>query len=229
LNSLKNELTQSREKLRIHISEAKKLSLELKKIASATTSRSIDDIKEEIERLEWMLITTPNLDLEEEKKIIEKISQLERKLKEISTYQRNSFELYTKYEELNAEIDKLKKEMKEKSNLANQIRDRITQLKNVRNKLKKDIEDVINSIKALKQRRDELKSKLNEVFQAINAKSKEYRDILKELNRLKAEREQIKAKTLLNRKKDEVKSRLERGERVTLYDLYVLYGEESKS
>lgn len=228
LNTLRTELSQVRERFRLHVSEAKRLSAELRKVSSIATRESIDSIKEEIERLEWILITTPNLDLEEEKKIVEKISQLEKKLKEISTYQRTSFDLHVKYEELSNEIDKLKNELKEKTNSINLVKEKIAQLKEARDKLKKDVENVVNSIKELKKRRDELKNSLKEVITAISTKSKEYKEVLKELNKIKEEREKAGSKAYISRRREEIKGKLERGERVTLYDLYLLYSEEGK-
>ncbi|MEM3980749.1 MAG: hypothetical protein QXF79_05795, partial [Ignisphaera sp.] len=127
LNTLKNDLTQLRGKLREHISQAKKLSSDLKRISSLATRESIDSMREEIEKLEWTLITTPNLTSEEEKRIVEKIAQLEKKMKEIAIYQRDVLDLHTKYEELSLEIDNLKKEIKERGEALNQVREKITQ------------------------------------------------------------------------------------------------------
>ncbi|MEM1646382.1 MAG: hypothetical protein QXL96_11105 [Ignisphaera sp.] len=229
LNTLKNDLTQLRGKLREHISQAKKLSSDLKRISSLATRESIDSMREEIEKLEWTLITTPNLTSEEEKRIVEKIAQLEKKMKEIAIYQRDVLDLHTKYEELSLEIDNLKKEIKERGEALNQVREKITQLKNVREKLRKDIIETINSIAELKKKRDELKSKLKEVINAINEKSKEYKEILKELNSVRERKEHSKTSLILKRKKEEVKSKFERGERITLYELYLMYGEEEKT
>ncbi|MEM0490129.1 MAG: hypothetical protein QXH73_02810, partial [Ignisphaera sp.] len=192
---------------------------------STIYSISIDEIREEIEKLEWILITTPNLDLEEEKKIVDKISQLEKKLRNIAMYQRNMADVYSRYEELSDILDNIRKELKTKSEEASRIRERIAQLKELRDKLKQDIAVLVNDIAELKKKREELRNKITDIKKAINSKSEEYRNLIKELNRLKELREQSRRDIIISRKREEIKNKIERGERVTLYELYIAFSE----
>uniref|UniRef100_A0A7C2VLN7 Uncharacterized protein n=1 Tax=Ignisphaera aggregans TaxID=334771 RepID=A0A7C2VLN7_9CREN len=229
LQTLKKEIASIREKLRNLTEQRRKLLSEIKKRTAIRNEESIDSIKEEIERLEWKLITTPNLDLDEEKKIVERIAALEKKLKELTLIQKDSYESYHKYEELSSEIDRLRNELKSKIDTANRIRESIAQLKELRNNMKKDIETIVKTLSELKKQREELKSRLQAVVSSITSKSEEYRNIMKELNRLKELQESRKLNAFVNRKKEDVKKKLERGERVSFNELYLMFMNEEGS
>lgn len=228
LNEVKKTLGELREKLSANIHQAKQLSAKLKKISTMSSKESIDNIREEIERLEWILITTPNLTIDEEKGIIDRISQLEKKLREISLHQKDSIELYSQYRELVDNINNLKKELKDKVNMLNNIREKIKQLKEVRDHLKNEIANIANTIIELKRRRENLKNRLTEIISAIESKNKEYKETIKELNRLRERKERDKLNAIVSRRKEEIRSRIERGERVSFYELYLAFSSDEK-
>lgn len=225
LNNTKKEIADLREKLRLNINQIKEISTLLKKCGTQLGMESIDNIKEEIERLEWILITTPNLDIEEEKKIIERISQLEKRLKEISLSQRGSLELHIKYKELSSDIDNIKNILRERTNFIGHLRERIEKLRNERDRIKREVSDVINSIIELKKRRDELLNRIAEVSNAINSKYVEYRNVIKELKRLKELKERNMLSEQLKHRRKEIMDKIERGERITIDELYIAFSD----
>jgi uncharacterized coiled-coil DUF342 family protein len=107
VKELKKQRESARTELHARIEELKKLDLEIKAIMKKKPSKSLETLQEEIKNIEWK-IQTSSLDLKEEKRLIDRVKQLEIQLnvqKKIDQLNQKILELRTEIKtfEINAE------------------------------------------------------------------------------------------------------------------------------
>ncbi|MDK6027856.1 hypothetical protein QPL79_00545 [Ignisphaera sp. 4213-co] len=227
--SLKNDIQTLRSRLGEMFKELKQISTEFRELSRGRESLiAIDELRAKIEQLEWTLITTPNIEPEREKEIVSEISRLEQKLKTLLSLHMRYGDISSRYEKTKNAISELRSEIEKKRSV---LRDAINQLNNLkaqRDKLKNEISNIIDDIKTLKNQRDEIKNRLATINNEIQEKRRRYYELLRELKRIRDEYEKSVQQRMLQEKKAKVLDKISRGERVTLYDLYVLYGQEKQ-
>ncbi len=193
-----------------------------------STSMDVDSIRRRIEELEWRIITTPNLDVETERKIINEISMLERTLQSLLKAQRTSLEVL----DLRTELDNLRSDYSKLLDNIKRMKDELNNYRNIKHSLKEELSILVDELNRLKAHRDKVKEQLSKVLMQINELRVKMRDLLKALKNYQLEEEKRKQMEYLSLKRKVVEEKIKKGERLTLEDLIVLYygqGEESES
>ena len=100
VKTLKQQRDEARTKIRTIIEEIKMHTQKITELTKKTPKRSYQDLQEEFENVEWKIQTT-SLDLQEEKRLVDHVKQLETQLN-----------FYKKIERQNMKIIELRKELK---------------------------------------------------------------------------------------------------------------------
>ncbi len=229
LNTLRNELENLRTKrneLRELLQKLRTRSRELYQALRAgyRIPGNPDELRRRIEELEWRLITTPNLSLEEEKRIVQEIAFLEHRLAQYIRSQRTLSEYSREYENIVAEANSVRDEIVKLSKRMNELREQIGELKRRREELRKQLEAIINDLQELKKKREELRNALQDISSKIAELRRRYHEILTQLRKLSEESEAEKARQILEAKRKRAFEKMQRGERLTLEELYLLLG-----
>jgi uncharacterized coiled-coil DUF342 family protein len=228
ITKAKNNMKALKEKFTNALNNFRQASSELRAITrSSSYNMAIDELRQRIEGLEWSLITTPNISIEKEKQIVNEISKLEQKLKTLISQQLRYSKVVEDYEKSRRELNELREHINKEKEHLNELLKQLTSLKESRGKIKSEIVALIDNIKQLKNERNELKTQLTSINNTIREKRFQYQEIVKELRRLREESKRKEQYKVLKEKKEHVMERINKGERVTIYDLYIAYGSEA--
>ncbi len=229
LNTLRNELENLRTKRNELRDLLQKLRVRSRELYQALRTGyripgNPDELRRRVEELEWRLITTPNLSLEEEKQIVQEIAFLEHRLAQYIRSQRALSEYSREYENVVAEANSVRNEIIKLSKHMNELRKQIGELKRRREELRKQLEVIINDLQELKKKRRELKNSLQDINSKMAKLRQQYREILAQLRKLSEESEVEKSRKILEVKRKRALEKMRRGERLTLEELYLLLG-----
>jgi uncharacterized coiled-coil DUF342 family protein len=226
----KNDVTDLRGRFITTLKSFKQVSQELKKLSrNCCPDAAIDELKQKIEELEWKLITTPSISIEEERQIVNAISRLEQKLKTLISQQLKYSNIAENYEKSQKELNALRELIDRKREHLNALLKELMKLKEDRDKIKNEIATLRDFIGNLKNKLNEIKTQLTSINNTIKEKKTQYQEILRELRRLKEENERKEQQKILKERKEHVINKMNRGERVTIYDLYLVYGMEDNA
>ncbi|WP_252896535.1 hypothetical protein [Metallosphaera hakonensis] len=195
---------------------------ELRNLMKKTQGMNPDLLEKRIKSLEWR-IQTSSLTLEEEKKLIQRIADMEKRLSEA----KKMLKIKEKGNEERAEF------------LARRI-----ELATIRQKISGLISEITEkrkTLKALREERNKLVKELDELSSQIQNKSKEIDDIQKQIDAKKKELDELtKAKKameqgfsisranvaeVIEKKKKIAEEKLKKGERLSFDEIYALYGD----
>ncbi|ABP95886.1 MULTISPECIES: coiled-coil protein [Metallosphaera] len=221
INELK-ELKQKKEQLFEVIKEMRKEFEELRNLMKKTQGLNPDILEKRIRSLEWR-IQTSSLTLEEEKKLIQRIADMERRLNEA----KKILKVKEKGNEERAEF------------LAKRI-----ELATIRQKISSLISEISEkrkTLKSLRDERDKLTKELDELSSQIEAKSKEIDELGKQIEAKSKELDElIKARKameqgvttsraniaeIMEKRKKVAEEKLKKGERLSFDEIYALYGD----
>ncbi|MCY0851069.1 coiled-coil protein, partial [Sulfuracidifex metallicus] len=216
INELK-ELKQKKEQLFEVIKEMRKEFEELRNLMKKTQGLNPDILEKRIKSLEWR-IQTSSLTLEEEKKLIQRIADMERRLNEA----KKILKVKEKGNEERAEF------------LAKRI-----ELATIRQKISSLISEISEkrkTLKSLRDERDKLTKELDELSSQIEAKSKEIDDLGKQIEAKSKELDElIKARKaleqgvttsraniaeIMEKRKKVAEEKLKKGERLSFDEIY---------
>lgn len=219
INELK-ELKQKKDALFDVIKEMRREFEELKNLMKKTQGLNPDLLEKRIKSLEWR-IQTSSLTLDEEKRLIQKIAELEKKFTEA----KKILKIKEKGNEEKAEF------------LAKRI-----ELATIRQKISATVGEISEKkklIASLKEEREKIKKELDELKQRIEQKNKEIEDLNSQIEQKNRELEkQVETQKkmergvyggtndaeVLERKRKVAEEKLKKGERLTFEDFYALYG-----
>jgi uncharacterized coiled-coil DUF342 family protein len=103
-------------------------------------------------------------------------------------------------------------------------------MKEERNKIRQAITELIKDIIEIKKKRDDIKERLKSIINSINEKRQRYIEILSEIKRIQIESKKSVEEKIIKEKKRNALEKLNKGERVSLYDLYIaLEGDTTSS
>lgn len=219
LNELK-ELKQKKDALFEVIKEMRREFEELKNLMKKTQGLNPDVLEKRIKSLEWR-IQTSSLTLDEEKRLIQKIAELEKKFTEA----KKILKIKEKGNEEKAEF------LAKRIELAT-IRQRISSIVT-------EISEKRKLIASLKEERERLKKELDELKNKIEEKSKEIRELDSQIEQKNKELDkQVEVQKrmekgvyggnndaeVLERKRKIAEEKLKKGERLSFEDFYALYG-----
>jgi len=221
IDKVRNVRAEERE-LSSKIAELKKLRREAKKKLRSLSSlikgrKSEEQLKEELERLEWIYQTTP-MSLEEEKEYVRRIDKIELIL-----------QIMKKCKEIRNEIDSATKTIDELSLRLSRLREERAELIERLNEIKSEISKKFEEMKSLREEISELISQRNSLKEEADQHHQNYVNILLKIGEVKEEIQRLEllirafriAKNLKERKKKlkakaaEVYERYKRGEKIS--------------
>jgi len=212
---MKNELAEKIEKIKL-------VREELRKWIDKTPANSPEKLGREIENLEWKIQTTP-LDLQEEKKLVERIKKLE-----------NQLEVHVKIEQLKQKNLGLMAEIKALKTRMKLCRDKILEKVEQSRFYHQKFLEKSNEAREIKKEVDLSHQSFVNVKTELNGIRMEIAKILNEIKRLK---EEITMDDEINRRKNEelllknleaqALKKLERGEKLTWEEFKIIMERKS--
>ncbi|AEB94604.1 MAG: hypothetical protein QXR57_04880 [Metallosphaera sp.] len=221
LNELK-ELKQKKEQIFEVIKEMRKEFEELRNAMKKTQGMNPDLLEKRIKSLEWR-IQTSTLTLDEEKKLIQRIADMEKRLneaKKILKIKEKGNEERAEFLARRIELATIRQKI---SNLISEITERrktLKALKDERNKLAKELDELNSQI-------NEKSKEIDELQKQIEAKNKELDELIKKRKSMEQGFTSSRANSieLMEKKKKVAQEKLEKGERLTFEEIYALYGD----
>lgn len=123
-----------------------------------------------------------------------------------------------------ARIGSVREELSKISSDIDAILKEIASLQKKRVELKNQLETLVNNLQDLKKHRDELKQTLREINTRIAELKQQYNRIMTQLRRMSESMELQKLTHIIKTKQKRALEKMERGERLTMEDLYFIFG-----
>jgi len=217
VKELKGQRIQLKTEVAQKIKELKNLQSEIEALTAKKPSRSFNALQKEVEAIEWKIQTTP-LSLQEEKKLVERVKQLE---DQISVYRRME-QLSQKKLELTAVLKALEARAK-------LLRERIIKEAEKSQKIHEEMLKKAEEARKLKNEADSVHKRFLQAKEKAKPFLEEIKKILEEIRKLK---EEVKAEEEEERRKSEenllekiarqAMDKLKRGEKLSWEEFKIL-------
>jgi len=217
VKTLKQQRDEARIKIRTIIEEIKMRTQKITELMKKTPKRSQRELQEELKNVEWKIQTT-SLDLQEEKKLVENVKQVETQLN-----------VYRKIELQNMKITERRKELKALEKEGDAAHEELTVTAQKSQEIHTNMLAKINESRNIKGEADSLHGaylKAKEQAKPLNEEMKkliERRKILQEEIRKEDERKKKTAEQDLKEKLgSQAKDKLQRGEKLSWNEFQLL-------
>ncbi len=222
VRELKNLREQAKAERREKHSEILKIREKLRGLAEKKPTRSMHDVRSEIERLEWKIQTT-SLPVHDEKMLIDEVRVLETQL---STHRQ--------IRELEEALLELRAEEKALETRANLHHERLSELANQSQGFHEKMTETLSEIQVLRAEADDSHQKYCEIKRQAQALHQDLKELLRQLKSLKQKLRQAEEEKQLKRqqelRKESVKKALEklkRGDKLS-WEEFKLLTEQKK-
>ena len=224
VKDLKQQRDDARGRSQEIVTEMRELSQKIIELNRGKPSRAYQTLQEEFENIEWKIQTT-SLTLQEEKKLVEQVKQLETEIK-----------VYKKLDQLEQKIVELKAELKTLETKANVCHEKLTGTAQKSQEVHAKMLTKIAESNKIKNDADsshafylQTKTKAKPIREEIMELSNQMKRIEKEI-REKNEREKKKAEQTLREKLEtHAKEKLKRGEKLTWAEFQLLAERETEA
>jgi len=217
VRTLKQQRDDTRTKIRTNIEEIRAHSQKIKDLQKKTPRASHQELKKELEDIEWKIQTT-SLDLQEEKRLVQNVKQLETQLN-----------VYKKIEQQTKKIDALRKELKTLETNADASHQNLTARAQKSQEIHANMLAKINESKNIKREADgihnayvqakEQAKPLHEEIKRLTEHRKKLQDAIQEEdeNRRKTAEQALKEKL-----ESQARNKLQRGEKLSWNEFQLL-------
>ncbi len=217
VKNLKQQRDEARAKIRTIIEEIKTHSQKITELKKKTPKESHRELQKELKDIEWKIQTT-SLDLQEEKRLIENVKQLETQLN-----------IYKKIEQQNKKIAELRKELKTLETNADAFHQDLTTTAQKSQEIHANMLAKINESKNIKDEADNLHSAyiqakeqakpLNEEMKRLTEHKKKLQDAIREEDE---KRKKTAEQALKERLGSQARDKLQRGEKLSWDEFQLL-------
>ncbi len=207
LKTLREEANKKRREKRAQIL---KLREEIRTLTEKKLSRRMDNIKMEIEKLEWKIQTKP-LTLKEEKVLIDQIRPLE-----------NQLLVYKKLQKSKDDLDELRTEEEEFESKAKTYHKEILELAEQSQELHKEMLEALNEAATLQSEADEAHQRFWEAKQKARSLHQRIEPLREELHQMIEENKARHELELRKGLEERALEKLKRGEKLTWEEFKVL-------
>jgi uncharacterized coiled-coil DUF342 family protein len=217
VKELKQQRSQIKNEIAQKIEELKGLRNELELLMKKKPTRSSKTLEKEIDSLEWKIQTTP-LSLQEEKKLVERIMQLQGQInihKKFEQFKQKRIELKAEVKALQARVELCHKNILEHAKKSQEIHQELLKKVEEARKIKNDADNVHE---LYLKTRDNVKS-LKVEMAKISDEMKRFREEIS--TEEEKERKEVEEKLLENIEK-QAREKLKRGEKLTWEEFKVL-------
>ena len=224
VKTLKQQRDEARTKRRTIIEEIKTHSQKSAEIQKKTPKKSRRELQKELENIEWKIQTT-SLDLQEEKKLIENVQQLETRLN-----------VYKKIEQQNKKITELRKELRTLETEGDAFHQELTATAQKSQEIHAKILNKTTDAEKIKREADSLHDvylQAKEQAKPLNEEIKKLMDQRKKLQDALREEDERKKKTAEQALKEKLGSqardKLQRGEKLSWNEFQLLAKDDSQT
>jgi uncharacterized coiled-coil DUF342 family protein len=223
VKTLKQQRDEARAKIRANIEEVKSHNQKIKELKKKTPKGSRRKLQKEFEDIEWKIQTTP-LDMQEEKRLIERVKQLETQLniyRKIDQRIKKIAELREELETLETKADTAHQELTKTAARSQEIHakmiDKISESKNIKSEADSLHGAYIRTKEQVKPLREEIK------------KLTEQRKKLQDAVRQEDEKRKKNAEQALKEKLEiQARDKLQRGEKLSWDEFKLLVDDDSQ-
>lgn len=221
VKTLKQQRDEARTKFRANIEKVKTYSQKITELKKKTPKVSHRELRKEFERIEWKIQTTP-LDMQEEKRLVENVKQLEMQLKiykKIDQCVKKIAELRKELETLEASADKAHQELTETVKKSQEIHAKMIAKINESKTIKTEA-DSLHTVYV--QSREQMKPLYDDI-RRLTEQRKKLQDAVREEN----EKQKKNAEKVLREKlESQARKKLQRGEKLS-WDEFKLLAEDN--
>jgi uncharacterized coiled-coil DUF342 family protein len=224
VKTLKQQRDHARTKIRTNIDEMKAHNQKIAELRKKTPKKSQRQLQKELDDTEWKIQTT-TLDLQEEKKLIENIKQIEPQLK-----------IYKKMKQQNEKIAELRKELKILEANADTYHRELTTTAQKSQEIHTTMLAKISESENIKREADNLHCaylQAKEKAKPLNAEMKKLIEQKKKLQDVMRKEDERKKKTVEQALKEKLsvqaKEKLQRGEKLSWDEFQLLAEDDSKT
>ncbi|MCS7114851.1 MAG: hypothetical protein RMJ15_08115 [Nitrososphaerota archaeon] len=217
IKELKKQREETRKDKAQKIEELKVLRQEIMELEKKRPNKSLQKLKGEIEGLEWEIQTTP-LSLQDEKKLVERVKQLEIQLnvcRKIEQLAQKSLELKAEIKAMQARIKFYSEEISEKARKSQEFHEKMLEKIKEAEKLKVEADNLHMLFLQAKERIKPFQSEIEKVSGEITQLRMEI------LAEEKKARKKVEEELLANMEK-QAREKLKRGEKLTWEEFKVL-------
>lgn len=223
VKTLKQQRDEARAKIKTNIEKIKLHSQKITELKKKTPKVSRHKLQKEFEDIEWKIQTTP-LDLEEEKRLVATVKQLE-----------TSLSVYKKVDALGKQISELRKELETLEATAESTHQELTNIAERSQEIHTKMIDKITESKSIKAEADGLhgasvqaKEKvkpLREEFKKLTEHRRKLRDAMREEDE---KRKKTAESALKEKLESQARDKLQRGEKLSWDEFKLLTDNESE-
>jgi len=223
VKTLKQQRDAARAKIRANIEEVKTHSQKITELKKKTPKESRRELQKEFEDIEWKIQTTP-LDMQEEKRLIEKVKQLETQLniyKKIDQHVKKIAELRKDLETLETNADAAHQELTETAKKSQEIHAKMIAKISESEKIKGEADSLHSAyIKAKEQVKP-----LHEEIKKLTEQRKRLQDAVREED---AKRKKNAEQALKEKLESQARDKLQRGEKLSWDEFKLLSEDDSQ-
>ena len=223
VQSLKQQRDQTRDKIRTIIEELKTHSQKITELKKKTPRQSHLELQKGLEDIEWKIQTTP-LEMQEEKRLIENVKQLETKLniyRKIDIKVKKIAELRKELVTLEANADNAHQELTEIAKKSQELHTKMM-VKISGSKIIKDEADSLHG--AYVQTKEQVKP-LHEKVKKLTEQKKKLQDIIQEEDK---KRKKNAEQALKEKLESQARDKLQRGEKLSWNEFQLLSDDDSQ-
>ena len=222
VKTLKQQRDEARARIRTIIEEIKTHKQEITELKTKKPKRSQRELQKELEDIEWKIQTTP-LAMQEEKRLIENVRQLETQLnvyRKIDKHVKKIAELQKEFETLEKNADTAHRELTETAQKSQETHTIMIAKINESNSIKSEAD----SLHAAYLQAKEQSKPLHEEFKKLTEQKKTLQDAL----RKEEEMQKTRAEKVLKEKlESQARDKLRRGEKISFDEFKLLADDDS--
>jgi uncharacterized coiled-coil DUF342 family protein len=223
VKTLKQQRDAARAKIRANIEEVKTHSQKITELKKKTPKESRRELQKEFEDIEWKIQTTP-LDMQEEKRLIEKVKQLETQLniyKKIDQHVKKIAELRKDLETLETNADAAHQELTETAKKSQEIHAKMIAKISESEKIKGEADSLHGAyIKAKEQVKP-----LHDEIKKLTEQRKRLQDAVREEDE---KRKKNAEQALKEKLESQARDKLQRGEKLSWDEFKLLSEDDSQ-
>jgi uncharacterized coiled-coil DUF342 family protein len=223
VKTLKQQRDDARAKIRANAEEIKLHSQKITELKKKTPRESRHNLQKEFEDIEWKIQTTP-LDMQEEKKLVETVKQLETSLniyKKIDAHADKIADLRKEHETLETAAESAHQQLTEIAERSQEIHSKMI----AKIDESKSIKSEADSLHAAYVRAKEQAKPLHEEFKKLTEHRKNLKDALREADE---KRKKTAEQALKEKLESQARDKLQRGEKLSWDEFKLLADNESE-
>jgi uncharacterized coiled-coil DUF342 family protein len=223
VKTLKQQRDDAHAKIRANAEEIKLHSQKITELKKKTPRESRHNLQKEFEDIEWKIQTTP-LDIQEEKRLVENVKQLETSLniyKKIDAHAKKISELRKEHETLKTAAESAHQQLTEIAERSQEIHAKMI----AKISESKSIKDEADSLHAAYIQAKEQAKPLHEEFKRLTEHRKKLQDAAREEDK---KRKKNAEKTLKEKLESQARDKLQRGEKLSWDEFKLLADNESE-